>query len=96
MVVNILNEGDAKVVVIDGRLDTVTAPELERTIAPLLAENPRLWFSSVKVWNMSAARDCVLFFHLINRLFLTAVSLCFAIFRKMCVLSLILQAFPEY
>jgi anti-anti-sigma regulatory factor len=33
-----LNEGDAKVVVIDGRLDTVTAPELERTIAPLLAE----------------------------------------------------------
>jgi anti-anti-sigma factor len=38
MVVNILNEGDAKVVVIDGRLDTVTAPELERAIAPLLAE----------------------------------------------------------
>ena len=38
MEVNILNEGDAKVVVIDGRLDTVTAPELERVIAPLLAE----------------------------------------------------------
>lgn len=38
MEVNILNEGDAKVVVIDGRLDTVTAPELERAIAPLLAE----------------------------------------------------------
>jgi anti-anti-sigma factor len=38
MLVNILNEGDAKVVVIDGRLDTVTAPELERSIAPMLAE----------------------------------------------------------
>lgn len=38
MEVNILNEGGAKVVVIDGRLDTVTAPELERAIAPLLAE----------------------------------------------------------
>lgn len=38
MVVNVLNEGDALVVVIDGRLDTVTAPELERSIAPLLAE----------------------------------------------------------
>ncbi len=38
MVVNMLNEGDARVIVIDGRLDTVTAPELERSIATLLAE----------------------------------------------------------
>ena len=38
MVVNMLNEGDAQVIVIDGRLDTVTAPELERSIATLLAE----------------------------------------------------------
>ena len=38
MVVDILNEGNVKVVVIEGRLDTVTAPELEKSIAPLLAE----------------------------------------------------------
>lgn len=38
MVVNILNEGDARVVVIEGRLDTVTSPELEKAMAPLLAE----------------------------------------------------------
>ena len=38
MVVDILNEGNVKVVVIEGRLDTVTAPELEKGIAPLLAE----------------------------------------------------------
>lgn len=38
MVINILNEGDSKVVVIEGRLDTVTAPELEKAIATLVQQ----------------------------------------------------------
>lgn len=38
MVVNIFNEGDAKVVAVEGRLDTVTAPELEKAIAPIMQE----------------------------------------------------------
>ena len=32
MDINILNECDSKVVVIEGRLDTVTAPELEKEV----------------------------------------------------------------
>ena len=38
MDINVLNECDSKVVVIEGRLDTVTAPELEKAIAPLMQE----------------------------------------------------------
>ena len=39
MEVKIVKEDDRQVVYIDGRVDTVTAPELEKAVAPLFGES---------------------------------------------------------
>ena len=55
MEINVLEENGAKIVSISGRLDTVTSPELEKTVNPLIEVGKTVIFDCENMEYISSA-----------------------------------------
>ena len=60
MEVKILEQNGEKIVSIEGRVDTVTVPDLEMKVSPIWDMPAITLVLIVKKWNTSVVLDCVL------------------------------------